>query len=190
VGKRGGQYVAVIYATMFITWLMLGLVLNRVMKGFSPELILEIPAYRVPNLSTLMKKVWARIRGFLREALPVILAGVFVVNILYSLGLFDILAGFTAPVMEKLLGLPRDAIAPILIGFLRKDMALGMLAALDTPLSVKQLVIASTVLAMFFPCIATFTVLLRELGVKDMLKAALIMVTVSLAAGSILNLIL
>ena len=160
------------------------------MKGFSPELILEIPSYRVPNLPILMKKVWARVRGFLREALPVILAGVFVVNILYSLGLFGILAGFTAPVMEKLLGLPRDAIAPILIGFLRKDMALGMLETLDTPLSVKQLVVASTVLAMFFPCIATFTVLLRELGVKDMLKATLIMVTVSLAAGSILNLIL
>ncbi|MDP8248238.1 MAG: ferrous iron transporter B [Candidatus Tritonobacter lacicola] len=190
VGERGGQYVAVIYATMFMTWLILGLVLNQVMKGFSPELILEIPSYRVPNLPILMKKVWARVRGFLREALPVILAGVFVVNILYSLGLFGILAGFTAPVMEKLLGLPRDAIAPILIGFLRKDMALGMLETLDTPLSVKQLVVASTVLAMFFPCIATFTVLLRELGVKDMLKATLIMVTVSLAAGSILNLIL
>ena len=190
VGSRGGQYVALVYATLFVTWLLLGLVMNKVVKGFSPELILEIPSYRVPALLPLAKKVWARVKGFLREALPVILAGVFVVNILYALGLFTMLADFTAPVVERMLGLPKEAVAPLMIGFLRKDMAMGMLETLGTQLSAGQLVVASTVLAMFFPCIATFTVLLRELGVRDMLKASLIMVAVSLLAGTILNLLL
>jgi ferrous iron transport protein B len=53
-----------------------------------------------------------------------------------------------------------------------------------------QLVVGSVVLAMFFPCIATFVVLLRELGVLNMLKAAGIMVASALIVGGILNLIL
>ncbi|MFH1037775.1 MAG: nucleoside recognition domain-containing protein, partial [PVC group bacterium] len=85
-------------------------------------------------------------------------------------------------------GLPRESIVAILIGFLRKDVAVGMLAPLN--LTSKQLVVACTVLAMFFPCIATFTILLKELGVKDMLKSAAIMVTVSVATGTLLNLLL
>jgi ferrous iron transport protein B len=63
-----------------------------------------------------------------------------------------------------------------------------MLAGLG--LSVEQLVVGSVVLAMFFPCVATFVVLLRELGIGGLLKAMVIMVISALTAGSVLNLIL
>jgi len=65
---------------------------------------------------------------------------------------------------------------------------MGMLGALS--LSAKQLVVGSVVLAMFFPCIASFVVLTRELGAKGMLAATGIMIAASLAMGSLLNLIL
>ena len=51
-----------------------------------------------------------------------------------------------------------------------------------------QLVIASVVLTMYFPCIATFTVLLKELGIKDMLKSSAIMVFAKLLVGGVMNL--
>ena len=57
-------------------------------------------------------------------------------------------------------------------------------------LSAEQLVVGSVVLAMFFPCIATFVVLLRELGVVNMLKSAGVMILAALATGGILNLLL
>lgn len=87
-----------------------------------------------------------------------------------------------------LLGLPKEAVTALVIGFLRKDVALGMLAPLA--LSPEQLVVGSVVLAMFFPCIATFVVLLRELGVTGMLKSAGIMIATALLVGGLLNLIL
>jgi len=74
------------------------------------------------------------------------------------------------------------------VGFLRKDVAMGMLAPLG--LTAKQLVISSTVLAMSFPCVATFVILARELGVRDMLKATGIMIASALIVGSLLNLVL
>ena len=90
--------------------------------------------------------------------------------------------------VSGLFGLPSDATAALVIGFFRKDMAVGMLGTLS--LSANQLVVGSVVLAMFFPCIASFVVLARELGLKGMLAATGIMIAASLIVGSLLNLIL
>jgi ferrous iron transport protein B len=128
-----------------------------------------------------------RVYGFLAEAIPIILGAVLVINILYFFGVFEAIANFTAPLITNFLGLPKEAVTAIVIGFLRKDVALGMLAPLA--LSTKQLVVGSVVLAMFFPCIATFVVLLRELGVVNMLKSAGIMIAAALITGGILNLV-
>lgn len=188
VGQRGGQYVAMVYGTLFIVWIILGFILNRFARGFSPELLIEIPPYRLPLWRTVLQKLWVRVRGFLREAIPIMLAAILVISILSTLGVFDVIASFTAPVVTGLLGLPKEAVVALVVGFLRKDVAVGMLAPLA--LTAEQLVIGSVVLAMFFPCIATFVVLLRELGVSGLLKAAGIMITAALSVGGLLNLIL
>ena len=188
VGQHGVQYVAIIYGTLFLVWAALGIILNRLVKGFSPELLVEIPPYRLPLWRTVLQKLWMRTYGFLVEAIPIILGAVLVINILYVLGIFDVIASFTAPVVTGLLGLPEEAVTALVIGFMRKDVALGMLAPLA--LTAEQLVVGSVVLAMFFPCIATFVVLVRELGIVDMLKAAALMITVALLTGGMLNLIL
>lgn len=188
VGRYGGGAVLTVYTTLALTWLLLGLILNRVTPGFSPELLLEIPPYRFPMASMLFRKTWWRIKEFIEEALPVVTGGVLVVNILYLLHVFDVIAGLTAPIVTGLLGLPKESIVAILTGFLRKDIAVGMLVPLS--LTVKQLIIASVVLSMFFPCVATFVVLLKELGWKDMLKATVIMIFSSVLVGGILNLVL
>ena len=188
VGEKGGQYVAIVYGTLFVVWIILGIILNRVVKGFSPELLIEIPPYRLPSWRAVLQKLWMRVYGFLVEAIPTILGAVLVINILYILRVFDAIANFTAPVVTGLLGLPKEAVTAIVIGFLRKDVALGMLAPLG--LTAEQLVIGSVVLAMFFPCIATFVILLRELGMVNMLKSAAIMICVALITGGLLNLIL
>jgi len=188
VGQRGGQYVVIVYGTLFVVWIILGIILNRVVKGFSPELLIEIPPYRLPPWRTVVKKLWMRTYGFLVEAVPIILAAVLVINILYIFGIFNAIANFTAPVVTGLLGLPKEAVTALVVGVLRKDVALGMLAPLA--LTAKQLVVGSVVLAMFFPCIATFVVFLRELGVVNMLKSAGVMISAALITGGILNLIL
>ncbi len=188
VGQHGIQYVAIVYGTLFIVWIILGVVLNRFARGFSPELLIEIPPYRFPSGRALFHKLFMRTSGFVKEAFPIVLGAVLVINVLYFLGVFDVIANFTAPVVTGLLGLPKEAVTAIVIGFLRKDVALGMLAPLS--LTPGQLVVGSVVLAMFFPCIATFVVLIRELGIKDMLKSFAIMVVVAIAVGSLLNLIL
>ena len=132
--------------------------------------------------------MWMRIAGFVKEALPIITGAVLVVNILYQLNLFEYIARFTEPVITGLWGMPKESIVPLLLGILRKDVAIGMFAPLG--LTTRQLIIGSVILSTFFPCIATFVVLIRELGFKDTLKSLGIMLMTVFFAGTILNIIL
>ena len=188
LGRYGFQYILIVFLTLLTLYLLMGLLLNRIIKGESPEIFLEIPPYRRPSALATLKKTWMRMRWFLKDAIPWLFLGVVLVNVLYSLGFIDWIGNLFAPVIEGVLGLSRGATTALLVGFLRKDLAVGMLLPLNmTPY---QLVIAATILTIYFPCVATFTVLLRELGLKDMIKSTLIMILTALTVGGILRLIL
>jgi ferrous iron transport protein B len=132
-----------------------------------------------------LKKLWIRIVSFLGEAIPFLLAGVFAVNLLYVLGVFSLLTQSFGPFLTTVFGLPQEVISALMMGFLRKDLAMGLLAPLAfTP---KQLLVASVVLAVYFPCVATFMVLIRELGPLDMLKSAVMMVATAVFVGAFIN---
>jgi len=188
VGKQGPQYVVLIFGILLMVWVFLGFIINRFTGGFSPELLTEIPPYRIPPWRIMGKKLGMRVWQFIKEALPVVTGAVLVMNLLYTLGVFDAIAQFLSPIVTGWLGLPKEAIVAIIVGFIRKDVAMGMLAPLS--LTANQLVVASLVLAMFFPCIASFVILTRELGIKDMLRSTVIMVVSALAVGGLVNLIL
>ena len=162
--------------------------MNKIIKGKSPEVLWEIPPYRLPQPLAIAKKLWMRVSEFTREAVPYVLLGVLVINVLTAIKVFDFLGRLFSPVIHNLWGLPDGTMPAMLMGFLRKDIAIGMLAPLD--LTTKQLVIACTVLAIYFPCMATFIVMLRELGLKDMLKSALLMIGTATVVGTLMNIFL
>jgi len=188
LGRYSGFYVAAVYLVLFFILLILGSVLNKIMKGYSPELLIEIPPYRVPPATLLLKKLYLRIKGFLLEAVPIVLFGVRVINLMLFFRIFDFVTGIFSPIVSGLLGLPKEAAVALAIGFLRKDVAAGMLVPLA--LTTKQLFIAVVLLALSFPCVATFVVLWKELGFKDFLRAIIIMLGVALSVGILINFII
>ncbi|NYT18139.1 MAG: ferrous iron transporter B [Methanobacteriales archaeon] len=185
LGPYGLNYIAVVYGTLLVIFITMGMLLNRLMPGESPEIFVEIPPYRIPHLRTLLQKTWTRVKGFMIEAVPFVFLGLLAINVLYLVGIMDYLTILLSPILSQLLGLPSDAIGALIMGFLRKDLATAMLAPLQ--LTAQQLTVASTFLAVSFPCIATFAVLFKELGVKDLVKVVGIMMGVALLAGTILN---
>ncbi len=190
LGSHGPFYIFLVFITLFFVYITIGLILNRIMKGESPEIFLEIPPYRRPVLRTTLKKTWMRVQGFLKEAVPWMIFGVFFINILYTLGFFDLLGQAFSPLMESWLGLPAVVAPVLIIGFLRKDLAVGMLLSLGTLMSPMQLVIAVTMLTMYFPCMATFIVLFKELGLKGLVQAIMVMFIMAATVGGLMRLIL
>ena len=188
VGDLGVEWVLMVYATLIASWLILGRILHAFLPGFSPELIVEIPPYRIPSFKSLWIKLWMRVRGFLIEAVPLVLVGILVIGLLETTGVTALLSRLLAPVFNGLLGLPPEASAPILLGILRKDVAMGLLGALGlTPV---QLIVATVTLSMTFPCVATFIVLWRELGGRRLAASMGIMFASALAAGAAVRLLL
>jgi ferrous iron transport protein B len=188
LGKYGLYYIGLVFLTLIALYIIVGLLLNKFIKGESPEIFLEIPSYRRPSFKATFKKTWMRIRWFLKEAIPYLFLGVIIINLLYAIGLLQWFGNLVAPLMESLFGLPGDASIALVTGFLRKDLAVGMLISLNmVPI---QMVIAVTMLTIYFPCIATFTVLIKELGIKDMLKSAAIMIGIAIIVGFLLKIIL
>ncbi|MDI6819608.1 MAG: ferrous iron transporter B [Candidatus Hodarchaeaceae archaeon] len=188
VGPYGIGALAMVFATLFVVWVVIGLLLNKVLAGESPEMFTEIPPYRMPYWGATLKKLWMRIRHFLTTAIPFVLLGVLLVNVLYTLGIIDFMGDIASPVVVGLLGLPPAAAGALIIGFLRKDVAVGMLLPLG--LSMQQLVVASVVLAMYFPCVATFAILFKEFGIKGTIKSTSIMIGMALLVGTLLRLVL
>jgi len=128
-----------------------------------------------------------RLRSFFREAVPIVLGGVLVIDLIYMSGMFEKVADIFGPAMETLFGLPPETALALVIGFLRKDVAIGMLAPYG--LTALQLVKASVLLSITFPCVATYAVMLRELGWKDTTKAMGLMAFVAFVVGVTMNLL-
>ncbi len=185
LGEAGGRYVSAVYGVLFLSWVTLGRILHLRLPGFSPELIVEIPPWRWPSLRGFALKLWFRAKDFLIEATPLVLGGILLVHGLDLLGVMGLLSRLLGPLFEGLLGLPAAAAGPIVMGLFRKDVAVGMLIPLH--LSPPQMLVAVIVLAMTFPCIATFVVLIRELGTRGAAKATALMMAAALIAGTIVR---
>lgn len=188
LAPHGLKYIFMVYGSLFLTFVITGFFLHKIIGGESPEIFLEIPPYRMPNPGSLLKKTFIRVREFLKEAVPYIALGMVVMNIFYLSGLMHFIGQALRPVVSGLLGLPSEAATALIIGFLRKDIGIGMFAPLGmTP---EQLVISSVVLAMYFPCVATFMVMLKELGIAGTLKSVALRLAAALLVGTMLHLLI
>ena len=73
--SAGAVALFAMYALSVVAALTAAAVLRRtVLKGPAPTLVLELPPYRMPVFSVLLRGVWQRVRTFLLDAGTVILA--------------------------------------------------------------------------------------------------------------------
>lgn len=184
----GTGYVVAILTTIIALWIILGSILRVTVKGTTDTLIMEVPPYRLPGVKVLLRNLGSRLYGFLTDAFPYVLGGILFVNVLSLLGVMDFLGNLAKPVISGVFGLPSEAVASYIIGIVRKDAAVALLEPLS--LSAAQMVTGVTTLIIYFPCMATFVVVLKELGLKDTVKIFLIMAAITLTTGTWMRFIL
>lgn len=154
------QYTGYILVYLLVGFFVVGAVLNRLLPGSSPELITDIPPLREPKLPNVTTKLWLRLRGFLTTAVPFVLLGVGLINVLYLGGAIEWLATTLEPVLTGWFGVPKETVPALIAGFLRKDLAVAQLTGVGmTPF---QLVMSVVMVSIYFPCVATFAMLLKE----------------------------
>jgi len=181
-----------VYAVVFLLILVTGLVLSRVTPGERFGMIMEMVPLRRPDPKLVVKKAWSRLSEFLFIAMPLLLAGSVVLGLLEFFGIMAIFEGIVEPYTMALLGLPGYSATALIFGILRKEMAFETLAILagtadlGAVLSSLQLYIFAIVTVLFVPCLATITVLLREVGSRITLAITFYTVALGLLVGGLM----
>ncbi|MBQ8032663.1 MAG: fused ferrous iron transport protein A/B, partial [Elusimicrobiaceae bacterium] len=119
----GIKYMLMVFGALVVNGVVIGTLLNRLMKGETPELFMEIPSWRVPQLKPLARKIWIRMKEYFADALPLILVGILFVDVMQLSGVTAWLTKILRAPVEWALGLPPDATPLLLLGFLRKDVS-------------------------------------------------------------------
>ncbi len=165
-----------------------GRILTRFLPEDTPGLILEIPPYRTPTVKNVFSKAWFRVREFVVEAWPTLIAGSAVLAVLQYFNLAQIFNWMAVP-FTWILGLPFETGVPLIFGILRKELSLVMLGqALGTmdfqaAMNPAQLFTFTVFVVFYVPCLATLIVLRRELGDKGMWWITGLTVVVALVAA-------
>ena len=161
----GLKYMLIVFFALFVNGILAGTILNKLMKGETPELFMEIPSWQIPQWRPLLRKLLIRMKEDLRDALPLILVGVLFVDLMQLSGLTNWIAKIARYPVEHILGLPADTTPLLILGCLRKDVSIALLQPFNLPPA--ELVVACVFMAMYLPCVATFVVMLRESGWND-----------------------
>jgi ferrous iron transport protein B len=150
--------------------LMVGWLSARAFPGEAGDFLLEIPPMRRPQLANVWVKTVGRLSWYLREVIPLFVAGTLALFLLDRTGLLGGLSRLGEPLVTGWLGLPKETSAAFLIGFLRRDFgAVYLLDAATGPhplLSPHQIFVAMVTITLFMPCIANFLMIAREHGLK------------------------
>ncbi|MHB0867263.1 MAG: ferrous iron transport protein B [Thermoleophilia bacterium] len=197
----GWQYALLIYLIIGVLWVIVGLGLNAVMPGQSSGLVMEMFPFRRPRFKIIIKKTWYRFRDFIFMAVPILLVGSVVLGSLLQFGVLYDVAGVFSPVVEGWMGLPAVAGLTLIMGILRKELALQLLITmaiaqgaaataqgdLNVIMSNSQLFIFALVAAIYIPCAATIAALSRELGWRRSIYIMSFTIALAVLVGGLVN---
>ncbi|MCX6088709.1 MAG: ferrous iron transport protein B [Caldiserica bacterium] len=191
----GPLYAILIYVFDFILIFIVGLLLNKYIKGMPTGLIMEMPRFRKPVFKVIFRQTWIRLKEFFYFAMPIIITANIVMEGLILLKFIGPVTTALSPI-STFLGLPPLATITLLFGVLRKELTLIMLATFYQTtnfakvLTPQQIFIFGFVTMIYIPCVATIAALKREFGNLTAFLVSIGEFIGALLIGGLLNLLL
>lgn len=151
---------------------ILGKFISKAFPEVSPGLVLEIPKYHMPAPRALVNKTWFRLKEFVTIALPLLIIGSIILEVINFLHFTEPINSFLSPFTAGVLGLPAAIGITLIFGILRKELALILLfTALGTQnvtsvMSITQILTFTVFITFYIPCLSTYAALARELNHK------------------------
>jgi ferrous iron transport protein B len=143
-----------------------GAIAARLVPGERSPLLVELPPLRVPRAGNVLVKTLARLEWYLREVVPLFVAGTLFLFALDKTGALPALIDGLRPLVTGWLGLPAAASTAFIVGFLRRDFGATGLFVLHAngQLTAEQAVVAMVTITLFIPCVASVLIIVRERG--------------------------
>jgi ferrous iron transport protein B len=172
----------IVFILLFTGWLA-----GRLVKGNRVPLVTELPPMRVPVLGNVLKKTTGRLKWYLAEVIPIFLLGTLIMFALDRLGALPWIIEAGKPLVTGWLGLPPEASAAFVMGFLRRDFGATGLFVLGSQLSALQAVVGMLTLTLFVPCIASVMMIIKEQGLRIATLMLAIIIPTAFFIGGLVN---
>jgi ferrous iron transport protein B len=178
--------------TVVLVMFLVGYLGNKIFRGAASGFVLEVPPIRRPQLRNIVVKTFARIKWYLKEAVPLFILGTFVLYVLDRTNALRWLERAGAPLVQGLLDLPAKATEAFIIGFLRRDYGAAGLYDLSRQgmLDETQIVVSLITITLFVPCIANVFVIAKERGPKTAFAILAFIFPFAFLVGGMVNFIL
>lgn len=172
----GWQPALGVFGVVLVLTVATGWGLDHMLPGHTSGLVMEMFPFRRPTLAGVLRKAWTQFREFLFVATPIVVVGSLVLGALYETGVLWRLTEPLKPVVEGWLGLPAVAGLTLILGMLRKELALQLLIAmavvsigagatdLTSFMTPTNLFVYALVNTIAMPCVSTVAVLARQEG--------------------------
>jgi ferrous iron transport protein B len=172
--------------------LLVGALASKILPGRTSDFILEIPPLRMPRPGNILVKTVARIEWYLKEAVPLFVLGTVILFVVDRLHWLAAMERAAQPILQGILGLPKETAGTFIIGFLRRDFGVAGLYHMsrDGALDPVQVLVAVTTITLFIPCIANLFMVVKERGWKTGLAISAFIFPFALLVGAALNAVL
>lgn len=174
-------------AAMVAVLMLAGFLASKLIPGRRIPLVTEMPPMRLPLIGNVAKKTVGRLKWYLIEVIPLFLLGTLIMFVLNQVGALPAIIRAGEPLVSGWLGLPREASAAFVMGFLRRDFGATGLFALSHTLSPIQAVVGMVTLTLFVPCIASVMMIVKEQGTKIAVAMLAFIIPFAFLVGGVLN---
>lgn len=185
LGEHSALVLVLVYLISFVAILTAGMLLNKVIPGKTEPMLLEIPNLLMPDRQALTKKIWIRTKEFMVEAEVPMMLGVGFAALVAETGMLDAISYYVTPLTTGWLGLPSEATLGLLLGIIRRELA--VLPLLELNLTTLQLLVGAVVALFYIPCLSVLGVLIKEFGMKIALAIGVSTVVIAFLIGGIIN---
>lgn len=166
--------------------LLVGWLSARLVPGEAPTFYMELPPLRVPTLRNILVKTYTRMEWYFREVMPLFIAASLIIWAGRLTGLFELAVSALQPPVVWL-GLPKETAVAFLFGFFRRDYGAAGLYDMAAQMNGAQLLVATVTMTLFVPCIAQFSVTIKERGWKTAVAIAAFIFPFAFAVGAALH---
>lgn len=192
----GFGWVIGIYAFNILVIFLLGFLLSKFLIREPIGLIMNMPPYQIPDMITITKRAFLQIKHYAVMAFPIIILSTIIINTLDFFGYLKYISDFLSPITVGMLGLPSTIGITLIVGILRKELAVIMLATLfgtenfGAVLTPRQMIVFTIVSIFYIPCAATIATLAKEFGWKKAAFVTIFEIIFAITLGAIVNSIL
>ena len=181
----------IVFGVLALIEISAGLTLNKVLKEDSyTDFILELPPIRFPNIKNLLTKTYHRLKWFLMEALPLFIIGAFLMFIMDTFYVLDLIKKVLSPLIVSFLDLPIETVDAFLLCLARHEAGAVILMDLVKAQKLDYIQAIVSILVCFVPCFANIMAMIKELGGKKTLFLVPLIVMLFMLTAGIINYLL